>query len=138
MTILPYFYLVQLCKPRPNRTSFASLMNCIRLIISYKIDSKLYSVVTDKNTGNWKYWIIRYFVFPSQGDLVYVNYGRIEDFLYLTQNMSIDLKGKTLIARYGKIFRGDKVRLIHVCVLQVLEGIWNNGSKYKEGRVNGF
>lgn len=46
----------------------------------------------------------------SEGDLVYVNYGRIEDFLYLTQNMSIDLKGKTLIARYGKIFRGDKVK----------------------------
>lgn len=44
---------------------------------------------------------------------MYVNYGRIEDFLYLTQNMSIDLKGKTLIARYGKIFRGDKVRLTH-------------------------
>ncbi|XP_078323953.1 N-acetylated-alpha-linked acidic dipeptidase 2-like isoform X6 [Crassostrea virginica] len=46
----------------------------------------------------------------SEGDLVYVNYGRIEDFRYLTLNKSIDLKGKTLIARYGKIFRGDKVK----------------------------
>lgn len=66
-------------------------------------------VVTDKKNWKMKIW----WFFPSKGDLVYVNYGRIEDFLYLTQNMSIDLKGKTLIARYGKIFRGDKVRLTH-------------------------
>ncbi|XP_056014480.1 glutamate carboxypeptidase 2-like isoform X2 [Ostrea edulis] len=49
----------------------------------------------------------------SEGELVYVNYGRIEDFLYLTQNKSMDLTNKTLIARYGKIFRGDKVKNAH-------------------------
>ncbi|XP_061193543.1 N-acetylated-alpha-linked acidic dipeptidase 2-like isoform X2 [Saccostrea echinata] len=46
----------------------------------------------------------------SEGELVYVNYGRIKDFLYLINNKSMDLKGKTMIARYGKIFRGDKVK----------------------------
>ncbi|KAL3881662.1 hypothetical protein ACJMK2_028072 [Sinanodonta woodiana] len=44
----------------------------------------------------------------AEGDLVYVNYGRIEDFMYLN-NLSIDITNKIVIARYGKIFRGDKV-----------------------------
>ena len=45
---------------------------------------------------------------PTQGDVVYVNYGRIEDFDYLA-NHSINITGKIVIARYGKIYRGDKV-----------------------------
>ncbi|XP_029454760.1 putative N-acetylated-alpha-linked acidic dipeptidase [Rhinatrema bivittatum] len=44
------------------------------------------------------------------GDLVYVNYGTIEDFMYLTRNLSMNLTGTVAIVRYGKIFRGDKVR----------------------------
>ncbi|XP_013387509.1 putative N-acetylated-alpha-linked acidic dipeptidase [Lingula anatina] len=42
--------------------------------------------------------------------LVYVNYGRIEDFFFITRNKSMDVNGAIVIARYGKIFRGDKVR----------------------------
>jgi len=38
---------------------------------------------------------------------VYVNYGSIEDFQQL-RNMSVDLNNKICIARYGKIFRGNK------------------------------
>ncbi|XP_053330467.1 putative N-acetylated-alpha-linked acidic dipeptidase [Spea bombifrons] len=44
------------------------------------------------------------------GDPVYVNYGAVEDFHYLTRNLSINLTGTVAIARYGKIFRGDKVK----------------------------
>nr|XP_033808392.1 putative N-acetylated-alpha-linked acidic dipeptidase isoform X2 [Geotrypetes seraphini] len=44
------------------------------------------------------------------GDLVYVNYGTVEDFLFLTRNLSMNLTGKVAIVRYGKIFRGDKVK----------------------------
>ncbi len=44
-----------------------------------------------------------------QGDLVYVNYGRIDDFIWLTETKGINVTGKVCIARYGKIFRGDKV-----------------------------
>ncbi|KAL3881667.1 hypothetical protein ACJMK2_028077 [Sinanodonta woodiana] len=44
-----------------------------------------------------------------QGDLVYVNYGQIEDFMFLKNNLSINFTNKIVIARYGKIFRGDKV-----------------------------
>lgn len=60
---------------------------------------------------------------------MYVNYGRIEDFLYLTQNKSMDLTNKTLIARYGKIFRGDKVHCTYACYCQlpkvIQEGLYN-------------
>ncbi|ELU12569.1 hypothetical protein CAPTEDRAFT_201615 [Capitella teleta] len=44
----------------------------------------------------------------ATGQLVYVNYGRVEDFDQLVYNFSVDLTGTVAIARYGKIFRGDK------------------------------
>ena len=44
-----------------------------------------------------------------QGFLVYVNYGTIDDFLYLTENLSLSLNERVCIARYGHIYRGDKV-----------------------------
>ena len=44
-----------------------------------------------------------------QGLLVYVNYGTINDFLYLTENLSLSLSGRICIARYGHNYRGDKV-----------------------------
>ena len=43
-----------------------------------------------------------------QGDLVYVNYGRREDFKLL-QSMNVNCSGKIVITRYGRVFRGDKV-----------------------------
>ncbi|KAK7492612.1 hypothetical protein BaRGS_00016091, partial [Batillaria attramentaria] len=46
---------------------------------------------------------------PNMGAPVYVNYGRIEDFQFLANNYSINFTGRVVIARYGKIFRGDKV-----------------------------
>uniref|UniRef100_A0A3B3YW23 Glutamate carboxypeptidase 2 n=1 Tax=Poecilia mexicana TaxID=48701 RepID=A0A3B3YW23_9TELE len=45
-----------------------------------------------------------------EGDLVYVNYGRTEDFLQLEREMNISVTGKIVIVRYGKIFRGNKVK----------------------------
>ncbi|XP_053912926.1 N-acetylated-alpha-linked acidic dipeptidase 2 isoform X2 [Cuculus canorus] len=55
-----------------------------------------------------------YNAFSAQGvpeaDLVYVNYGRTEDFFKLEREMEINCTGKVVIARYGKIFRGNKVR----------------------------
>ncbi|XP_055970578.1 glutamate carboxypeptidase 2 isoform X3 [Sorex fumeus] len=45
-----------------------------------------------------------------QGDLVYVNYARTEDFFKLERDMKISCSGKIVIARYGKIFRGNKVK----------------------------
>uniref|UniRef100_A0A8C8ZDN0 N-acetylated-alpha-linked acidic dipeptidase 2 n=1 Tax=Prolemur simus TaxID=1328070 RepID=A0A8C8ZDN0_PROSS len=45
-----------------------------------------------------------------EGDLVYVNYARTEDFFKLEREMNINCSGKIVIARYGKIFRGNKVK----------------------------
>jgi N-acetylated-alpha-linked acidic dipeptidase len=43
------------------------------------------------------------------GQVVYANYGRLEDFRAL-EAMGIDLAGKIVLARYGGNFRGYKVR----------------------------
>ncbi|XP_010146402.1 PREDICTED: glutamate carboxypeptidase 2-like, partial [Eurypyga helias] len=45
-----------------------------------------------------------------EGELVYVNYGRTEDFFKVEREMGINCTGKIVIARYGKIFRGNKVK----------------------------
>jgi N-acetylated-alpha-linked acidic dipeptidase len=45
-----------------------------------------------------------------QGEEVYVNYGRSEDYKKLEQ-MGISAKGKIVLVRYGKIFRGVKAAL---------------------------
>uniref|UniRef100_A0A3B4BDZ3 PA domain-containing protein n=1 Tax=Periophthalmus magnuspinnatus TaxID=409849 RepID=A0A3B4BDZ3_9GOBI len=45
-----------------------------------------------------------------EGELVYVNYGRTEDFFKLERQMGINVTGKIVIVRYGKIFRGNKVK----------------------------
>ena len=46
----------------------------------------------------------------AEGKLLYVNYGRTEDFDVLKKNFSIsNCSGYIVIMRYGKIYRGDKV-----------------------------
>ena len=44
-----------------------------------------------------------------RGELVYVNYGRVEDIQKL-EELGISLKGKIAISRYGKIFRGNRLK----------------------------
>ena len=44
------------------------------------------------------------------GELVYVNYGQVQDFEQL-KNLSVNVTGKIAIMRYGKIFRGNMVML---------------------------
>jgi N-acetylated-alpha-linked acidic dipeptidase len=44
-----------------------------------------------------------------RGDVVYVNYGLIEDYVQL-DSMGVSVKGKIAIARYGRSFRGIKAR----------------------------
>eukprot|EP01127_Copromyxa_protea_P018504 TRINITY_DN5843_c0_g1_i1.p1 TRINITY_DN5843_c0_g1~~TRINITY_DN5843_c0_g1_i1.p1 ORF type:complete len:638 (-),score=112.15 TRINITY_DN5843_c0_g1_i1:159-2072(-) len=43
-------------------------------------------------------------------EVVYVNYGRLEDYTELEKN-SVSVEGKIVIVRYGQIFRGTKVWL---------------------------
>jgi N-acetylated-alpha-linked acidic dipeptidase len=55
-----------------------------------------------------------YLAYSSSGNLtapiVYVNYGRLEDFQWLVDN-GIELKGKIALVRYGQNFRGLKIML---------------------------
>jgi N-acetylated-alpha-linked acidic dipeptidase len=41
--------------------------------------------------------------------MIYVNYGRAEDFEYLAK-LNVSCKGKIVMVRYGENFRGDKVK----------------------------
>lgn len=43
--------------------------------------------------------------------LIYVNYGREEDFYWLKHNKSVDFNNSIVIARYGKLFRANKVSM---------------------------
>ncbi|XP_071079365.1 N-acetylated-alpha-linked acidic dipeptidase 2-like [Haliotis cracherodii] len=45
-----------------------------------------------------------------KADLVYLNYGRVEDYEWLQSNTGINVMGKIVIARYGKIYRGSLVK----------------------------
>jgi N-acetylated-alpha-linked acidic dipeptidase len=44
-----------------------------------------------------------------RGDVVYVNYGLVEDYVQL-DSMGVSVKGKIAIARYGRSYRGIKAR----------------------------
>jgi N-acetylated-alpha-linked acidic dipeptidase len=45
----------------------------------------------------------------ANGQVVYVNYGRPEDYVAI-EKLGVDVKGKIVLARYGSLFRGLKVR----------------------------
>lgn len=45
---------------------------------------------------------------PGVG-VVYVNYGRVEDF-YQLEKLGVNVTGRIVMARYGKIFRGNKIQ----------------------------
>jgi len=49
--------------------------------------------------------VCRAYAFIFQGDLMYANYGEKSDFDYLGS-----CEGNIVIMRYGKIYRGTKVR----------------------------
>lgn len=51
---------------------------------------------------------------------MYVNYGRTEDFFKLEREMGINCSGKIVIARYGKIFRGNKVMTLYKNVIYAI------------------
>ncbi|XP_030838999.1 glutamate carboxypeptidase 2-like, partial [Strongylocentrotus purpuratus] len=44
-----------------------------------------------------------------QGDLVYVNYGRVEDFQLLEGSLNMNVTGKIAVARYGRSSEGTRL-----------------------------
>ena len=45
----------------------------------------------------------------AAAEAVYANYGRAEDYAYLASH-GVNVTGKVAVARYGEVYRGDKVR----------------------------
>ena len=43
------------------------------------------------------------------GDLVYVNHGTVED-IQMLEELGVNLTGKIAISRYGKIYRGNRLK----------------------------
>ena len=74
------------------------------------------------------------------GQVVYANYGRLEDFRQLHQ-MGVDLAGRVVIARYGGNFRGYKAHYAQEAGAAALliysdpaDGGYASGLPYPEGR----
>ena len=81
--------------------------------VSYKAGLKEPALKDDPTSGQ-KGQLPTYNAYSADGDvtsgLIYVNYGLPEDYAVLDR-MGIDVKGKIVIARYGKSWRGVKPKL---------------------------
>src|SRR3954447_15665423 len=65
----------------------------------------------DSTSGLWQYPTVNGSSAPGdvRGEVVYVNYGLIEDYAKL-DSLGISVRGKVAVARYGRSFRGIKAR----------------------------
>jgi len=69
------------------------------------------AVVGDSSTSNAQYPTVNGYsgVGEATGEVVYVNYGLIEDYARL-DSLGISVRGRIAVARYGRSFRGIKAR----------------------------
>jgi len=74
-----------------------------------------------------------------EADVVYANYGRLEDIQKL-KDMGVDLRGKILLVRYGKNFRGVKSFVAQqvgaagvIIYSDPIDDGWFKGDKYPKG-----
>src|ERR1051325_356339 len=65
----------------------------------------------DATSSGWQYPTVNGASAPGDatGDVVYVNYGLIEDYKQL-DSLGVSVRGKVVLARYGRSFRGIKAR----------------------------
>jgi N-acetylated-alpha-linked acidic dipeptidase len=79
----------------------------------FRANLKEPAIAEDKDTGQTDQ-LPPYNAYSASGDvtapLVYVNFGNLEDYEYL-KAVGIDVRGKVVIARYGKGWRGLKPKL---------------------------
>ncbi len=73
------------------------------------------------------------------GEVVYANYGRLEDFQQLAE-MGVDLTGKVVLARYGGNFRGYKAKYAEeagaaglIIYTDPADSGWGQGLAYPQG-----
>jgi len=101
-------YPYDLYLPKTPGTSLIEIVTPYRAILNQKEDV-IKGDDYSKDPLLWKGWN----AFSGSGDItaevVYVNYGRKEDFETI-EELGINLKGKIVIARYGGNFRGYKAK----------------------------
>jgi len=68
-------------------------------------------VAGDATSSLWQYPTVNGYSGAGEatGEVVYVNYGLIEDYAQL-DSMGVSVRGKIVVARYGRSFRGIKAR----------------------------
>lgn len=68
-------------------------------------------VVGDSTSAKWQYPTVNGYsgVGEAAGEVVYVNYGLIEDYARL-DSLGVSVEGRIAVARYGRSFRGIKAR----------------------------
>ena len=90
----------------------------LSMIAPNKVDLKLFepAVEGDQSSEMTQDVLPGYNAFSADGnvtaELVFVNYGLNEDYEEL-KRMGIDVKGKIVIAKYGRSFRGIKPKIAH-------------------------
>ena len=90
----------------------------LSMVAPNKVELKLFepAVEGDRSSEMTKDVLPGYNAFSADGnvtgELVFVNYGLNEDYEELNR-MGIDVKGKIVIAKYGRSFRGIKPKIAH-------------------------
>ena len=103
-------YSVLLSYPNTTQPNTVSITTANKTVV-YECSKVEPPLTNDENTSNVTPPFNAYAASGvAHGELVYVNYGRVEDFQTL-EKWNIDVRGKVAIARYGRIFRGDKARI---------------------------
>lgn len=102
-----------------------------------------------EDTTSWKYPQLLTFngygaAGDATGDVVYVNYGLVEDYKTL-DSLGISVKGKIAIARYGRSYRGIKAREAekHGAIALIMysdpaDDGYTRGDIYPEGPMRGW
>ena len=69
------------------------------------------AVAGDSTSATWQYPTVNGYsgVGEAKGDVVFVNYGLIEDYARL-DSLGVSVRGHVAVARYGRSFRGIKAR----------------------------
>jgi N-acetylated-alpha-linked acidic dipeptidase len=69
------------------------------------------AVARDSTSATWQYPTVNGYsgVGEAEGEIVYVNYGLIEDYARL-DSIGVSVRGRIAVARYGRSFRGIKAR----------------------------
>ena len=69
------------------------------------------AIVGDSTSTKWQYPTVNGYSGAGEaaGEVVYVNYGLIEDYARL-DSLGVSVKGRIAVARYGRSFRGIKAR----------------------------